>query len=738
MEVDIEHKIKKLSLKERDLLITELQVLLAKKNEKAQGPPNKLVGYLTTSGETSISEILAELKVALPDYMVPSSLHILDKIPVLPNGKIDRMALEGLKLISSKELDTGMYEPNNGIRTIEQGLIAIWEEVLNVRPIHKTDNFFEIGGDSILSIQIIAKARKQGIEIKPNQIFDYQTIGDLTNALSLIDKPAITGMEDSLVAIWEEVLNVKPIHLDDNFFEIGGDSILSIQIIAKARKLGILIEPRELFDYQTIRQLVLLRDTKKESLSEAEVMVVGKVPLTPIQHWFFETHKNAPDNWNQGVRITRLHPLSKKQLGIVMESLIKKHDSLRLSFAPGQNGWTGNVLPLESISSFEYVELPLGGANEQNTFITNFLKDLRMRFNLSIGGLFKCYYFADSDGSNTTCILLAHHLVIDAVSWQLVLDDFKSAYEQIINGLAVSMSSKTTSIKAWATYLKEWATSDYLTSQLTYWQQQTVDMVKLPTDLANELPLLEKNSENIDFALDKATTSQLLKANTSYSTKTDELMVTALVDCLLSWTKGTQMNISLERHGREIDNTSLDPSNTVGWLTSYFPVKIGMKTNDIGEKIKSVKEQLRHVPDGGIGYGVLKYLGASLSHPSITIATPPVLFNFLGTRNKSSENDSNFLIEALHNDLRDPMSERYYLFEINSFISNGQLYVDWSYGDEVYLPVTVEKLINDFKTSLIRVIEHCVNLENKEYTPSDFPEAQLNQDDLDNLLNTLD
>ncbi len=189
----------------------------------------------------------------------------------------------------------------------------------------------------------------------------------------------------------------------------------------------------------------------------------------------------------------------------------------------------------------------------------------------------------------------------------------------------------------------------------------------------------------------------------------------------------------MERHGRTADCLTEDASNLVGWFTSYFPVSVvNNSVNDLGEQIKTVKEQLRNIPNNGIGYGILKYLSENQISDQLQ-QQPQLVFNYLGNQTKSKE-DAGLIFTPISKDSRHPSSERSYAIEINSFIIDGKLNLRWSYTKQLYKEATIQQLADKFGEAIKGIISYCQNKESGEYTPSDFPEANISQEDLDNLL----
>ena len=273
MKTDITTKINGLSPKAKELLAKKVKIALRDNASKKVANNKHIVAYVESNKNIEASKLKENLKGKLPDYMIPSSVYFVDKIPILPNGKINRPLLKQFQQSSiskSKQKATKATVKNN----VENKLTKIWEETLGFSPIKTTDNFFEIGGDSILSIQIVTKAKKEGFVFQSNDIFKHQTIEELalltqsrsvskTNPTTQKVVEKNTKIKDSLVKIWEETLGFSPIKTNDNFFEIGGDSILSIQILTKAKNQGIALEANAIFEYQTIDELSQMISSKK-------------------------------------------------------------------------------------------------------------------------------------------------------------------------------------------------------------------------------------------------------------------------------------------------------------------------------------------------------------------------------------------------------------------------------------------------------------------------------------------
>ena len=722
---NIEHRIEALSPKAKKLLLLKLKDAVTRNSGKTSASNRKrIVAYVQGNEDFSVDDLKTNLKKKLPDYMVPSEFVSVAKMPLLPNGKINREALQSVKVPKVKPAKKVTSN------TVEAQLIKIWEAVLGFSPINKDDNFFEIGGDSILSIQIIAKARKQGLILKSNNLFEHQTIAELSNVVQ-VEKQNENSSEEILLKIWEEVLGFAPIHKNDNFFEIGGDSILSIQIIAKARKQGLVLKANDLFEHQTVAQLSKI--VKASTKVKNSALVTGVVPLSPIQKWFFNDHKNAPQYWNQGVRLDNLPSTSEEKIAKICEYIITQHDALRAQFTYKEKKWIQEIRTPQEICALQYVDLSKTSSEEQENIVLEQTQAIQNQFDLSKGSLFKCIYFGNSTSTNDFCVLIAHHLVIDAVSWQIIIDDFKNAIQEVSANRIISKETKTNSFKDWTKYLANYAENISI-KELAFWKAQIAEVPRLPIDKENATIIEEKDIFQLHFSFDVVITKTLIEANKTYNTKTEELLITAFNNAIANWSKNQEITVGFERHGRETADSELDISKTVGWFTAYFPVKFAEKTNNtIDHKIISTKEKMRSIPNGGIGYGALRYLNSVFGEKE----NPEIVFNFLGTQN-SSQNENAIKTNILSNNLRDPKSERHYKLEVNLSIVDNVLKGAFSFGKNVYETETITNLINYFQNQVQEICTHCNQVEKGRYTPSDFSDADISQDDLDNLIDFLD
>lgn len=540
-----------------------------------------------------------------------------------------------------------------------------------------------------------------------------------------------TPTEQMLADCWAEVLQLPRVGIHDNFFAIGGDSILSIQIVAKLRQAGLRLKANQLFEHQTISELALYAQQTDPGNDTTEI-ITGIFPLSPIQEWFFAEHQTAPHYWNQAIRYQLSDRLSEATVATGAERLSQQHDLLRATFTQKGAKWMGYIQPPGEQSFSTYLDLSNRTESEQAQQIETTLRNFQDTLLLSAGPLFQLFYFHCQPQRADQLILLAHHLVVDVVSWQILDRDLN----QLLRPEGQALGSKTTAYSEWCNSLQsEWASGTFAEEQ-AFWIAQTQASTPFPTDSTVELPVAESGIATYQQQLEAATTQQWLEtALAVYRLKADEFLIICFLETLLDWKGITNQTLLLERHGREAPTETIDLSNTVGWFTAFFPLRLELNPSDnLANRIKATKEQIRKVPRGGLGYGVLRYLSDSDIHWE---HAPATVINYLGQQD-GTERTGIGAPEPLFSYLRDPRTERNYLLELNAALRSGKLQLSWSFHQTIHQHDTIEAFAAHFEQTFRRLIDHCLAVDSENYTPSDFPDAELNQDDLDTLLGQID
>ena len=534
-------------------------------------------------------------------------------------------------------------------------------------------------------------------------------------------------LESTLAAIWCAVLNVQQVGLDDNFFELGGDSILSIQVVSRARQAGIHFSPRDLFQHQTVQTLAAVA-TRSEQVTAEQGVLTGSSGLTPIQHWFFDTDVPARQHWNQALVLKPLQLLEPHRLEQALLAVLEHHDALRLSFTRRHAQWHA-----------EHLAVPQGGVLMQAQVrdmaqCTALFTDTQRSLDLEHGPLLRALLVDGPEGQQRLLIAI-HHLVVDGVSWRVLLEDLQNVYRQLSEGQSVSLPAKTSALRDWAARLQAYAGSESLREELHVWQDQLAGpAVALPVDRAQGT-LRNRDAETVSVRLGAEHTRQLLQqAPSAYRTQVNDLLLTALARVLCRWSGHDSALIQLEGHGREALFDEIDLTRSVGWFTSAYPLRLTPQAEQ-GDSIKAIKEQLRGVPHKGLGYGVLRYLADDLCKQAMAaLPSADITFNYLG------QFDQSFGSEALFHPLdesaglaHDPDAPLPNALSVDSQVYGGELVLRWTFSRERHDAHTVRELAEAYLAELRSLIAHCLRDDAGGLTPSDFPLAHLTQVQLDAL-----
>ncbi|MEM6979601.1 MAG: amino acid adenylation domain-containing protein [Planctomycetota bacterium] len=594
--------------------------------------------------------------------------------------------------------------------------------------------------------------------------------------------PPKTETELKLLDIWRGLLGRSEIGIRDNFFALGGDSIIVLQAIARAQREGIHFSPRDLFQQPTIESLARVVTRSVESTGVSQEPIVGEVPLTPIQSWFFGLPLTHPHHWNQSLLLDVRRPLSDELLRKSLVKIGHHHDALRARFNQSGSNW-------QQVYASPTDDIPLRIAREEvqdaESIIHQMADQAQRSFDLSSGPLWRVIYFdlQTPTGPVRRLLVVCHHLIVDGVSWRVLLSDLQLLYRQLERtkeegSIDVEMLPKTMSVKSWLKKATEsLAASDQPEITLPLAGGSDADQRYASVPSAGEgpgtqpspalrgrlsqgesesdkgqstLPIDFPHGENtmglarsIDIEFDKAPTERLIsEAPASYLVSVEELLLTALSRTITHWSGLSDFSVQLESHGRDVI-PEVDLSRTVGWLTSLYPVTIETsERDDLADSIKSTKQALRDVPGHGAAYGFSRWSISTTNTGDDKIAwpaLPPIRFNYLGQTDHLFDSDGLFQPAtestgiARHED--DP---RDVAFEINALVSQGRLKIHWIYGSRVHKKETIERLTSDFRDELLRLIDFCTAEENEPaLTESDFPLMDFGPGELDDLMRGL-
>ncbi|RBL90698.1 non-ribosomal peptide synthetase [Chitinophaga flava] len=546
--------------------------------------------------------------------------------------------------------------------------------------------------------------------------------------------------EIALVAIWQELLGKNNIGIHDNFFRLGGDSIISIQLVSRARRAGCELQPKDVFLHQTIAQLAALATHRGGTFLVAgeQGMLKGPAGLLPIQQWFFEegpTEVADLSHFNQSMLLRIDKQLSPTAVSDAVEQLLLHHDALRFVYSKNETGW--QQVYGETPCVPETIDLTAVSETELTARISEACAQGQESLDITSGKLLSILHIITPETTSHNRLFIAvHHLAIDGVSWRILLEDL----EQLLKGMKDNLTDKTNSYRQWYTALEQYGQSSALLAQQPYWERVMKMARPLPADRHEGTAALTKETTSFSLYLDETVTRRLLQdVPQAYNTEINDILLSALALTLHDWTGYQQIAIGLEGHGRENVVPGTDTSRTTGWFTSMYPLLLDM-TGTTGQAalIISIKEQLRQVPDKGMGFGVLRYIRRE---PGLQGVLPwNILFNYLGQfDNMSSEEGLLSTAEEYTGKevggnfpIRD-------LISINSMIQDGVLSCHWNYSSRHYEDATVQSLAAVYISHLQELINHCVKQgkQGQVFTPADYGlSGEVTFEKMDRFLNS--
>ncbi|WP_080606171.1 non-ribosomal peptide synthetase [Rhodococcus opacus] len=528
---------------------------------RSQAAGDQLVSYVVGADTATEQELLSFLTTALPPHLVPAAVVALSHIPLTPSGKLDRTALPEHSLPSRSRTAPG------------------------------------------------------------------------------------SERERTLHTLYADILGTSDFGVDESFFALGGDSIMAIQLASRARSAGISFTPRDVFEQRTIARLgqVAGNHVGRSVLEELPDGGVGDMPLTPAARFLFD-RAGVVDRYAQAVVVELPRGMDAERLRTVIGAVIDRHDALRAHLVRGSDGTAfltvspaGAPLPEDTI-----LRVPLPADADPAPRTRDEHEAAIRRLNPTAGVMMQCVWLDPGPGDTTRrgrLLLVAHHLVIDGVSWRILIGDLAAAWAQVTAGVPPTLAPIGTSLRRWSHGLIEEAQRPGRLSELSFWRTMTAGedppLGTRPLDARRDV---NSTVDRVHTEVTAAVTHSLLTDLTAaFRCEVNDALLTALSLALAQWQRrrgrpATAPVIRLEGHGREEAVLhGADLSRTVGWFTSIFPIRLDLGDVDLDEAfaggrsastvIKSVKEQLRAVPDKGIGYGLLRLPGDGIGQ---------VAFNYLG------------------------------------------------------------------------------------------------------------
>ncbi|WP_242836733.1 non-ribosomal peptide synthetase [Clostridium sp. BNL1100] len=583
----------------------------------------QLVAYVVCKNGMRAEQgsIQSFLEKSLPEYMVPRIYVFLEKMPLSPNGKIDRKALP--------------------------------------TPVIVTDRVYTAPRNDT---------------------------------------------EKQLADIWQKILGLDRIGINDNFFDIGGDSLKAMETIILLKKLGLQLEIKDLFEGQTIANLSGL--VKYSTKNEAEEPVTGELGLIPTQKGFFRKTRTEINHWNISVMMFRKDRLDENIIKKAFSRIIEQHDALRINFRIDGEKITqynrGIDGELFEISIFDCI-----ADKDDTTNMDNTAYALHRSMNLTEGPLVKLALFRRHDGDHL--LLVIHHLLCDGLSLMTVLEDAAAVYNQLQRNESISLPPKTSSLKDWSERIYTYSNSSEFLKEIDYWEKvESTPIALLPKDTT-----FGEERHKYDVAINETLlsgneTKVLMKnVNQSFDTDIKDLLATAFGAAVKEWTGTNNILIDYKIHGRENIFDEIDVSRTVGWFATEFPAILDMsKLEDLPAQIISIRDMFRNVPGRGLGYEILREVTLPENKKDLKLNLhPEILFNYSGDfAGRTNEDFQGFSISPLYKNLNEsPESERKYTLIIELMILDGNLNVTLHYNKHQYYESTMKELLDKFKKYLYEI-----------------------------------
>lgn len=596
-----------------------------------------------------------------------------------------------------------------------------------------------------------AFVRLDALPLTDNGKVDRRALPDPEPETASKDRTPPRGpVEETLGRIWSDVLRRDAVGRRDNFFELGGDSILSIQIIARAADEGLRITPTDLFQNPTLEELAVVARPVEDRPAEDESPLLGDVPLTPVQAWFFEEGFADPHHWNQAVLLKVGRSVSPRVVFWAVERLVEHHDALRSRFSVNEDGTRvsrladpGRGRGREPSAACTAVDLSTLSPGAARRCLEALAADLQTRLDFETGPLLRAGWFSMPGGEPGRLLLVLHHLVVDGVSWRIVLSDLERLSKLAKGNGVPSLPPRSTSYGRWATRLRGLAGSAALDAEKAFWNGMArLPGLRLPVD-GRRRPGAVAAARDVSVSLDRETTERLLTEVPAASrARIQEVLVAALGCALAPWIGGRVVPLQLEGHGREALFDDVDLSRTVGWFTVEYPLVLDLRRDlDVQSAVRAAKEQLRRIPRAGVGYGILRYLEADpgFVRDAARALRPEVSFNYFGQTDQALARDSPFRpARESAGPQQSPRGHRTMLVAVTAAVTDGRLQGTWQYGPECHHRSTIERIAHRWIEHLRALAAAAGTEEEPEPSVFDFPDVDLGSEELENILQQMD
>ncbi|WP_266159521.1 non-ribosomal peptide synthase/polyketide synthase [Dyella silvatica] len=559
--------------------------------------------------------------------------------------------------------------------------------------------------------------------------------------------------EQQLCRLFAEVLGLDRVGIDDSFFSLGGDSISSIQLVSRARRAGWSISTRAIFEHQNVEALASVITPLAETARPAAEASTGELPATPIMHWFME--QGGPLQQYHQAMLLQVPALNEQHLRDALQVLIDHHDALRLQLR--DQCWSVKAKgSVQAASCLQHVSIAGWNPATREAQMREYATAAASRLDPRSGCLLQAVWF--DDGAQSLLFLLIHHVAIDGVSWRILLPDLKAAMASIAAGRPAELAPTTTSLRQWATQLPRIAA--HRLHELPLWQAMSAgEDPAISTRALDPTRDTIATRQSLSLRLESEVTQCLLTlAPERIHGRINDVLLTAFALAIRQWRarrglgeRVSSVRFELEGHGREAIVEAADLSRTLGWFTSQFPLQLELNGVDptaalhddavLERALKQVKEQLRRLPDNGIGYGLLRYLHEQGRGILAAQPAPQISFNYLG-RFEQGKTDSDASSDwsadkpAVWADDH-PARPLSHVLELNALTLDGPegavLEANWGWAGELLDEAAVRELAEAWHAALRAIAAYAASAERHVFTPSDLPLVKLSQAQLENI-----
>lgn len=529
-----------------------------------------------------------------------------------------------------------------------------------------------------------------------------------------------------LVSILRELLGDSELSIYANFYHAGGDSIKAIQVASQVSMQGYRIKVSDILNNPVIYEMINYI-TKADQRVTAQEPCSGEISISPIISWFREQNFNKPDFYNQSIVLRLNASIGIDIIEKVLNQIVKHHDALRINCDISGRRMYYNNKYLDEVFTVELHDLTSYSRKEQLQAINRLGYRLKSSISLKHSRLFQGSLFILAEDEQYL-LLSAHHLVIDGISWRIILQDIDKLIRQHINGEPPVLPSKTSSYKEWTMKLNELG-EGFAKDEAGYWNSICTGNNNISLDFE---PGKGNGDEcrRIHNNIPKEKTQQLITAaNKPFNTKPEELLFAALCQAVYQVFHIDDIIIELEGHGREDIAQDLCISRTVGWFTSICPVRVKISGKDMNDVIIQTKEQLRSIPNKGIGYGVIKYL----TEIPVEEYEKTIRFNYLGIFDDDLDSGFFKLADIETGVDSDESNGLTCLIDINLLVVNGSIDIYISYNKNAFRDETINRFADEYIKKIVEIVDYCKDKKDIELTPSDFDTIELTRDELESL-----